>query len=367
MSWSFRMVLVGACVACYVQQSTADAQSLMTVDHIRETHSRWCKSIQSLSYSGQLVGRTADTPPGVLRTSDRHFRAMGDSRLVTVKHKNPKYEGIDPNETWTCVRQGEMAVFWVVNRFCVQSRRFASLSENPTLDPTVNDFYLHCTSWSPSISDSADISGDSNPSRSGGDAVLNMLDKPNLIIKPATEQVAEHNCVVLVFQDAQYYEIMWLDVERAFALVQRHISWKGDNRHYVVENRDYREVAPATWLPLRVSRVLHRGSHPGKIANGDADIDTSATLTVSRIEVNTLTNRDFEIVYPPGTIIHDHDTGKVATLPGGVDMLDDVVEVAARTIAAPNAGSDANASLLWLVSTVLVLVCIGVLIARNRP
>jgi len=82
------------------------------------------------------------------------------------------------------------------------------------------------------------------------------------------------------------------------------------------ENSDFREVAPGVWFPFK---LVYRGA-----PSGDDEL-TRCTFTVESMKLleSQLTNSEFELQFPNGTLVHDRVLGMAYRVlaDGGVEML----------------------------------------------
>ncbi len=77
---------------------------------------------------------------------------------------------------------------------------------------------------------------------------------------------------------------------------------------------DFREIAPAIWMPFRILRTI-----PSQ--------RLVARFDVHEISINDVSDGQF-VFNPkaPGTLIRDRDTDAVTEIPGGLDLLDETTE-----------------------------------------
>lgn len=335
----------------------------LTDDIVRARFDRWRTSIQTLSLQGEMKGRTAATPSGHFRVSRQHYAAMHGFRFAESQHLSDGFAW-EEDMGWARVyiRPDEMQVFWIINRICQKSKRHADVSLNPKLLDTYNGFYLQCTGWWPEEDNRADEEYRyllANP-------IHLLLYQTEVEILPDTELVDGRDCIVMRFEDKETTNVMWLDPDRSCTLVQRHQSnWK-KQAHTVIHNSDFREVAPGTWLPWKVSRITHRGESPTGIPNDESEILAEATLRINRMAINSADESDFRFTPQQGTITVDIDSGKTDFSPGGLEMLEDILQVANKLVENGNTGGSSGIQSLWSACFAATAIAAGFVLRMRK-
>ncbi len=134
-------------------------------------------------------------------------------------------------------------------------------------------------------------------------------------------QSAEENWFVI---DRPKYDRTFLDPHLNYAVRKRLIYDRTTGKSIVrVTCSNFKKFRSSGtnfhWFPMALSvDVLE---HDGVSAS-------RPVVTVESLQLNKLTSEDFAFELPPGTIIHDRDTGDRFLLPEGRDLLDQNIEMA---------------------------------------
>lgn len=288
----------------------------------------WRLSIESLHIEGELVGTTVANSPDRLNRSRQLYSAAADYRFFESQHLINGFSW-DDDLGWIQVslRPGELRILSVLNRVCELSKEYSEVSRNPKLLDTYNGFYLQCTGWWP---EEKTMSDDELRRMLANPLHLVLRDK-DAIVLPQQSVIGGSRCTVLIVNDKETTNKIWLDMNRGGVVVQRSQSNSKNSTHSVIYNSRFKEVIPGTWLPLEVSRIVHRGER-ALMTPPRQDVLSKATLSIDRVTVNSLTNEDFRIVDPPGTITVNVDNGDITTTPNGIDMLEGIIKVANKIV-----------------------------------
>lgn len=299
-----------------------------SIEAIRAGAAEACARIRSLSYTSETQGTTLNTARGDSQQLRNAAAIKPFARYSEVIHLLPGLDWRDDTQ-WerTYLVPGKMDVVWVTKRLAQTSRKESGPDRNPKLTSTFNDYYLECSGWWPPGEDAGvDGTWAGPPPQS----LVAILARPELLVDPSLEVVDGRPCAVV--RTADGLNALWLDIERNYCLVRRHLSVPAERLHFAYENGAFREVAPGAWLPTELTRIVHRGPDgPGVIPEDDLLIFARATRRVTELRVNEVTDNLFEPSYLPGTMIHDFDADTTTVIPGGVDLLDDSIRIA-RTI-----------------------------------
>jgi hypothetical protein len=119
---------------------------------------------------------------------------------------------------------------------------------------------------------------------------------------------------------------IWLDPALEFAPRKRLWQTPATDQHggtaFLYEAHDFHEVLPRVWFPWLVQTTRYDARE------GDASKGTPFLLSqilVGELRVNDFTSADLRTPFPPGTLIGDDILKKNVLLPGGEDLLDEVV------------------------------------------
>lgn len=137
----------------------------------------------------------------------------------------------------------------------------------------------------------------------------------NYVVSSARELVDQADCVVVTCPSR---DKLWLDKDRAFAIVKREWNWFGTESVMMRFHCSRFEEGPSgLWLPRRVVRELL--SKPSE-SNGNKNVPVLvSTCDVSLLLVNNVPSELFEISFPSGTDVLDATLAKKT--PGGYPVV----------------------------------------------
>jgi hypothetical protein len=146
--------------------------------------------------------------------------------------------------------------------------------------------------------------------------------------RPGTEEVHGRRCLVVEVDDL---DVLWIDA--ATGNLMRRVHYFDASRRFAMEYdlSDFRPVAAGLELPHLLIRRF--------VQNEPREVRAENRYAVSGYEVNNVTEAAFAYTPPPGTLIHDRDTDYLTQVPGGLDLLDVVVDRVRRFLPEPPAGS----------------------------
>jgi hypothetical protein len=302
------------------QIAVADDKQSISLDEIVRTSQVWRSSITSLQYSAEIEGRVLETPEGVIRILRRQFAAADGHRFSESQHL---WEGMswEDDIKWTraWMRPSEVSLLSVVNRFCTMTRRYSDVTTNPKLVDIHNDLYLACSGWWP-VSTNGDALAPVN-------ALHRLFQDQDISVIDCDTIMNGHRCVLLKVEHASGSERLWLDRECGYVLVKRRRYNAKTSAELVIENDEFREVAPGIVLPRKVFRcvrLVDSAAHENVVL-------TQSVMHITRLAINEISSEQFVADLPPGTMIYDDDTRELTVLPGGRDeVLNDVIRISSR-------------------------------------
>ena len=129
-----------------------------------------------------------------------------------------------------------------------------------------------------------------------------------------------------------------------FALIKRVMFLPDEKAFAYYRNSSFKEVLPDVWLPLQLSRTIHRGTSGEDIPSDDLLIYARATQYIKSIHVNDSEETQFAPQYLPGTIVTNVDTKQSYPVSGGLDLLDESISTGTKLIRlkAPDSWEAAN-------------------------
>ena len=299
-------------------------------------------------------------PVGGERVWSRHtIAASGSLRFGENSHFTATFpEQMDLNHTKAYYTVQTFDVFYPRQRYFETSRRNAQLHYTIKLR---SDFVLESLGWWPP-GDQTKLDADESPHY-----LHLVLDRTDCRISAVQEQVDGHWCHVL---ERPGRDRIWVDPSIGFA-VRRREKYEPRSRQIVAryELSEYRETEKGIWLPWKIRRTLFNSGQ-----DSDSPGEMVATAVVEKVVANHVPDSLFRFTPPPGTLTQDRDTLEMSQTPGGLDFLDEQIELL-RTVGAKtgltaewakrNSETGLTAILRSPVLTVF-LVALGVTIVPGR-
>ena len=312
-----------------------------SLGRIRREFTRVRFQLRSLAYTSETVGRTLNTPKDQV---DR-YRSSGAikafSRYLETQHLLMRGLNWEDDIHWsaTYLRPGQMEVLWVKQRQAITSQKDARPDKNMKLASTFNDFFVECTGWWPP--DESSIVVAEWPSRPL-QSVIATLDRSDLTCSEQPATIDGCPCVVVSKSDGS--DSLWFDISHGFALIKRVMFLPDEKAFAYYRNSSFKEVLPDVWLPLQLSRTIHRGTSGEDIPSDDLLIYARATQYIKSIHVNDSEETQFAPQYLPGTIVTNVDTKQSYPVSGGLDLLDESISTGTKLIRlkAPDSWEAAN-------------------------
>ena len=146
-------------------------------------------------------------------------------------------------------------------------------------------------------------------------------------VRPFQEKVDGRWCHVLFWADN---DILWLDMERGAVLLAREVYRREIGALlFRYELSDHQEAAPGLWIPKKLRNIQF--DYAAKTEEGRKRRVIDGFFEVEEMEVNTLTEADFEFTPPPGALlIYDAREPNAKypyqSVPGGEEMLDRIAD-----------------------------------------
>lgn len=195
------------------------------------------------------------------------------------------------------------------------------------------------------------------------------LDTPGSYKLQATlEKVDGFDCHVVT----SGVDTLWIDVPNGFA-VRRRVMFRvvGSDVPAVIQAlyicQDFTNEAELVWLPETVRRV--------DFATQEYSVDRQGRITGKNEfkilwEVNNVLDSLFELSFPPGFVVFNHDNGTQFFAPEGEDMLDEAIKNARRMpgvrLASDSAVAPQSRISPLLIANISACLVLLFLVARRR-
>jgi len=146
-------------------------------------------------------------------------------------------------------------------------------------------------------------------------------------VHPVQEKIDGRWCHILCWPNN---DILWLDMERGAALLAREIyHFETGVLMFRYELSDHQEAAPDLWIPKKLRNIQFDYAAQTEEGRNRRVID--GFFDVEEMEVNTLTEADFDFTPPPGALLtYDAREPNVKypyqSVPGGEEMLDSIAD-----------------------------------------
>ena len=276
--------------------------------------------INSIEYSGTVVGRVSNTPIGVNRIHRRHLKAMDGHRYLEAEHFSNEKENFDLSHALIVSKPGKVSSFDLFNRILQKTETLTTLQTNPKLNYSFFEFYLISSGWLPQKE-----VGKKNERHCWPCSIFRSYESFSQIYpKPidTTNPVTGHLKVKLkhkygesICTLASNFSYMPITIEQQLQVPARHDESEQILSHVVYEFSDYHQFPNQIWMPKNVVRkMFETGNHePALIAN----------LQIQSLKINHLTVDDFELKQiPPGTVTKNFDSGELEVLAGGFEIME---------------------------------------------
>ncbi|AGA28230.1 hypothetical protein [Singulisphaera acidiphila] len=355
------LVLCAAALALALAPAWAIAgdapKSAPSIEEIRREVDAVRHRIRSLYVEATSRNKSAGSAAGQLLEIRHVLAAKGPLRYAEMAHRTPPLDwSEDIGYTRSYFTGKTFDAFYVLNRY------YETLQVVPDEFSSTKiraEFYIECTGWWPP--DDLTTPRGLDPS-----TLLHVaLADPACRVRPELEETGGVPCVVAEIADR---DRLWLDPVRGFAIVRR--EFIGPSVRIRYENSDFREAAPGTWLPWRILRVVTTRTNPAAGETARDVVLSESDRTVGLLRVNDVDDAIFTFRAAPGTLIHDLDHKKVHQVPGGLDMMDEIIRAGRKFLIGGRAPSLASTNnpppiLAWAlaVSALPALVLIG----KRRP
>ena len=146
-------------------------------------------------------------------------------------------------------------------------------------------------------------------------------------VRPIQEKVDGRWCHVLCWSNN---DVLWLDMERGAVLLAREVcNFETGTLMFRYELSDHQEAAPGLWIPKKLRNIQFDYAAQTEEGRNRRVID--GFFDVEEMEVNTLTEADFDFTPPPGALLtYDAREPNVKypyqSVPGGEEMLDSIAD-----------------------------------------
>jgi hypothetical protein len=269
------------------------------------------------SLKAEYLFTLRDPATGAMRpaTARNVVAAKGASRYLNITH----FDAVMPEPLDTLQSIG----FFTGKRYDVYypvGRYYEVYEESPARVmswPLRCDLLFECIGWWPP--DDPSTPPDDPPF-----CVDLALARPGYTARPVREQVDGVWCDVV---ERPGRDVIWLDPMAGFAIRRREVFLFSPPVPVMrYELSDHREYAPGVWLPQQIRRILLA---PRRAASGVAAIDRDGDCRLVHAEVNRVSDDLFNFTSPPGTLVHDRNTGRTHQIPGGLDHFDHVLHILA--------------------------------------
>jgi hypothetical protein len=279
-----------------VAASRARLRSLL-VEYRMDGHSTGASGFGT-SYSQHMVAAS-----GPLRFTDNVHWNDVIPRELDLNHHQVYYD-----EKTLDVFYQAYAIFETSRRGA--GRRFSWKARGP--------FFLECLAWWPP--------DDSSPPEDLGRPFFlhEALARDVYRVLPLQEQADGAWCHVV---EAPGEDKIWFDASIGFAMRRREcFAAKSGVRNGVFELSDYRQAEPGIWIPWRVYRTLYDTT--GVKRGGAGRVAVAAGATVVRVEVNRACPVKPPYDRTPGVLVHDLDAATLTQVPGGLEVMNQVIDIA---------------------------------------
>ncbi len=347
------LTLLATALAMAPSVACGDQSPAPSIGTIRGEVDAGRQKLRSLYVESITRSNTDGKAAGAPLVTRHVLAADGPKRYTELAHWTPPLDwSEDIGYTQSYFTGETFDVLYVLNRY-YETLRIAP-GEFPSTKVRA-EFYIECTGWWPP--DDTTLPPGLDPS-----TLLHLaLADPSCRVLSETGEAGGVRCVVVEIADR---DRLWLDPSRGFAIVRREFTGPSVRLHY--ENSDFREAVPGVWLPWRVRRVVTAKGNPGAGGDGREVILSDADRTIGLLQVNNVDDAIFTFHPEPGTLICDLDRKAVRQVPGGLDMLDDIVRAGRKFLPIGRMTTESTSGPPSILAWTLAASSIPALIAMGR-
>ena len=189
---------------------------------------------------------------------------------------------------------------------------------------------------------------------------LDAMRSPAYCLLLESESVAGEHCAVF---DHNGLDRLWVATHKGPCVMRRDIRHPrtGALRQRVLTDK-VEQVAPGLWLPKQFRSQFFS---PNQRPNAET-VEREYRVHILRCVVNDdVPMSTFEPVHPPGSLKYASATEFVQALPGGQDLLSDVVEFMVKYLHLPNKPITHGHPVAWFLAGTAGGLCVGLLLMRN--
>ncbi len=343
---------LGACLLLVLfSASQVKATDIDSLIEARLAVRRTNLTLRSIEYVGILVGEV-NSRPGQLNSHRRHFKGSKGARYLDILHNIRGHRAEwDLNHNIVAYKPKFVETYLPFSNCSEVSRIFTNPRENPKLRGLHLDFYTCACGWLPELEEEE---FKSMPKDIAMEMPLSLIFEDNNELTLTFEQVREFRCLKVEKKSKTKHQIVWVAPSLDYRLIQSELTIQKTGPNGMVQMKrkcvlsEYRKIDDVNvMLPLRVKRSLHAIDDSGNFS-----VLSKGELSIQELMINQLVEQDFKIEKPLGTITTDYETGEINREPGGLEIVENSVDLGAFILESqPNSQSSAFIYnlLIWII------------------
>lgn len=255
-------------------------ESSRVLDKVVEASDRMHASIVSLKYSCRLRGTTSTKG---LRAQEiqQEVYVLAGHRKVTAQHNSPRGGWLLDDDWGTTLMTPDILIALELDKrvgVITSAANFRDPAKNSKIQPVLNPFYCECILfWC-------------------GDEEYKSSSAAQLISEAAAVDVDVNGEVIVLTQGSTSYEMKY-SKSLNYAICEYSVVEEDNLIEYKCAG--FFEAFPQVWLPRSFTRTVYYQDLEKNALHG----------SLQTVEFNSLSERDFSFVPPPGSLTVNRDTG----------------------------------------------------------
>lgn len=255
-------------------------ESSRVLESVIEASDRMHSSIVSLKYSCRLRGTTSKKG---FRAQEiqQEVKVLAGHRKVTAQHNSPRGGWLLDDDWGTTLLTPDILIALELDKrvgVITSSANFRDPAKNSKLQPVLNPFYCECALF---------WCGDEDYKSSSAAQLVSQA--------TAVDVDAKAEVIVLTHGSASY------EMKYSKSLDYAICEYSVIEEESLIEYKcaDFFEAFPEVWLPRSFTRTVYYQNLEENALHG----------SLHAVEFNSLSERDFSFVPPPGSLTVNRDTG----------------------------------------------------------
>ncbi len=254
--------------------------------------------------------------PGQRDYSRHVFAAKGKDRYTENVHAYGEVpEEFDLNHHKTWLTDSGLDLFYVNSRFFERTKIIADSETSLKVRAPV---IVEVLGWWPADDEVPVTSLLTLP-------MISIFRHKTFVVQEEADSIDQVPCIRIQASDG---EILWIDPAKGFAVIKRSVPLHDTITDYTFE--DFKRVHGDTYFPTSCRRMTRQ------IEGTKESIQEDFHYRITSLSVNSLPDTFFDFDPPPGTLIEFIDEQRRVQVPGGREVLGNVVQATLVNLKARN-------------------------------